>query len=70
MTRKKWSEYRLKKMYLQDQLMDLKSQIKEMEYNISDKLLINNCEREYFLQRKKYSRLLKREILKKTKICE
>ena len=63
-SRKKWVDYKVKKLYLQDQLSDIKNEIKELEYGMSDQLMINNCEREIFVQRKKHNRILKKAFLK------
>jgi hypothetical protein len=63
-SRKRWIDCKVKRMYLQDQLSDIKNEIKDLEYNMSDQLLINNCEKEIFMQRKKHSRILKKAIIK------
>jgi hypothetical protein len=63
-SRKRWIDCKVKRMYLQDQLSDIKNEIKDLEYNMSDQLLINNCEREIFMQRKRHGRALKKAILK------
>jgi formate-dependent nitrite reductase cytochrome c552 subunit len=63
-SRKRWIDCKVKRMYLQDQLSDIKNEIKDLEYSMNDQLMINNCEKEIFLQRKKHSRALKKAIIK------
>ena len=62
--RKKCMECKMKRTYLKEQLNVIKSQIKNLEYNINDELMVNNCQRENYYQRKKHIRLLKKEIRK------
>jgi formate-dependent nitrite reductase cytochrome c552 subunit len=61
-SRKRWIDCKVKRMYLQDQLSDIKNEIKDLEYSMNDQLMINNCEKEIFLQRKKHGRALKKTI--------